>query len=64
MEQPVLSRGCTETAGELHGVKGGLEARCQYSKGQSVKDWTKKVLYWKRNGSLTLEMFVLSHVLL
>lgn len=37
-----------ETAGELHRAKARLEARHQYNKGQSVKNWTKKILYWKK----------------
>lgn len=43
-----LAKAAMETAGELHRAKGRLEARYRYSKGQSVKDWTKKVFYWKK----------------
>lgn len=51
-----------ETAGELRRAKVRLEAKYQYSKGAVCEKLGKKRFYIGKNGSLTLEMFVLSHV--
>lgn len=59
-----LAKAAMETAGELRRAKVRLEARYQYNKGQSVKNLDKKRSYIAENGSLTLEVFVLSRVLL